>query len=106
MNDEAVAALTAIVAAEGHGVVDEPRRLAALLADRLAEHRLELNLLTAAVEEGVPEALLRGSEPTPIEATYQRLARQLQEGRGFDAEKAQWAVSAWAAAPSTVAVAS
>src|SRR5579872_793785 len=61
MNDEAARALAGILASEGPGIVDEPRRLAALLADRCADDRLELNLLTAALEEGVPEALLRGS---------------------------------------------
>ncbi|MEA2567237.1 MAG: hypothetical protein QOD49_2414 [Actinomycetota bacterium] len=41
MNDGAVEALTGIIASEGAGIVDEPRRLAALLADRCAQHRLE-----------------------------------------------------------------
>jgi len=98
MNDAAVEALAGIIASEGTGIVDEPRRLAALLADRCAEHRLELNLLTAALEEGVPEALLRGSEGTPTIVTFERLTRQLESARGFDTANARWAVSAWATA--------
>ena len=88
MNDAALQALAGIIASEGTGVVDEPRRLGALLADRCAEYRLELNLLTAALEEGVPEAILRGSEGTPSIVTFERLTRQLESGRGFDTDKA------------------
>jgi hypothetical protein len=98
MNDAAVEALTGIIASEGTGIVDEPRRLAALLADRCAQHRLELNLLTAALEEGVPEALLRGSEGTPTVVTFERLTRQLESARGFETDNARWVVNAWATA--------
>jgi hypothetical protein len=98
MNDAAVEALTGIIASEGTGIVDEPRRLAALLADRCAEHRLELNLLTTALEEGVPDVLLRGSEGTPTVVTFERLIRQLESARGFDTDNARWAVNAWATA--------
>jgi hypothetical protein len=59
---------------------------------------LKLNPLIATLEEWVPEALLRGSEGTPTIITFERLIRHLENARGFETDKARWAVNVWATA--------
>lgn len=73
--------------------VDDAIRFAGLLADRYGGRwGREAAALGAAVRDGVPSALRRGSGPLAV------LAARLARNRGIDPELARWAVEAWGAA--------
>jgi hypothetical protein len=94
VNDGAREVLRNILRDEGSDIVDDQRRLRALLADRCAGFPRESRVLAAALEYGVPSRLGGGSATTRIEA----LARELSAERGIGVSDARWAVETWAAA--------
>ena len=86
--------LREIVDRYGTELVDDSRRVQALLRDMAGEHRAEVAALVAAAEEGVGAALLQSSQGLTPEAA-KRLARRLQENRALTEDAAVWAVTAW-----------
>ncbi|MCP3975741.1 MAG: toll/interleukin-1 receptor domain-containing protein [bacterium] len=86
--------LRQIIDRYGTDVVDDPRRVQALLRDMAGEHRAEVAVLVAAAEEGVGANLLQSSQGLAPEAA-QRLARRLEESRSLTEDAASWAVAAW-----------
>lgn len=90
---DALAAFLGLVREEP-GAADDPRRFAALLADRFeGRWRREAAVLSASVQEGVPAALR--NRRGPFAALAAPLAARLADERGFDAALARWAVEAW-----------
>jgi hypothetical protein len=83
-----------IIARYGPELVDDSRRVQALLRDMAGEHRAEVAALVAAAEEGVGATLLQSAQGLTPEAA-QRLARRLQENRALTEDASVWAVAAW-----------
>ena len=97
MIDQAREALSQLVALHGEAMLRDPARCRALLLDH-CEGRLEVALLTMAVEEDVPHLLLRNHDGTPTAVLLDRLSRRLESVRGLAPDSARWAVESWALA--------
>lgn len=86
--------LRSLVGRYGAELVDEPRRVRALLRDVAGHRKLDISALVTATEEGVGAALR--SSPGPLgRSVKQRLTRRLAEERGLRSELAAWAVDTW-----------
>jgi len=72
---------------------DDLRRCRGFLLDLAGSHKLEINLLLRALENGAPERLAAGH--TTLGLVTPRLVRELQETHGISAENATWSVDAW-----------
>ncbi len=68
INDIIGSTLSEMISRYGVSVCENPQRCAALLRDLCPENRREVNVLTDALREGVPAALLRNSQGVPVEA--------------------------------------
>lgn len=86
-------ALRRIINRYGQEVMDDSRRVQALLRDMAGEHRAEVAAMVAAAEEGVGPALLQSSDPSGTQA---RMTQRLVDNRGLRADVAEWAVASWA----------
>ncbi|MBN1261901.1 MAG: WD40 repeat domain-containing protein [Anaerolineae bacterium] len=85
-----------IIKQYGRAVIDEPRRVEALLRDLAGQHKREIFVLVSALEEGITADLVLLGQQLPPQVLFARLARRLQDHRAFDREAALWAVESWA----------
>lgn len=97
--DEPRMRLRDILLKYGKATIDDPQRCEGLLRDLCGPHRKEVNVLVAALREGIPtELAFPGSEaaaiPEPI--LIRRLSKRLEENRGTKESLARWAVESWA----------
>ena len=88
--------LRQLLATYGTGLLNEPARVDAFLADLCGKYRRERFLIVQALRERVPADML--SQPQAVATLRPRLTRRLQERNGLSAESAQWAVECWAMA--------
>ena len=93
---EAQDALAQAVSRFGLQLVDDARRVEAILRDLAGESRAEIAALSVAAAEGVGRALLESSLGTRTSLKVQ-LARRLENNRALAADMAEWAVETWSA---------
>jgi hypothetical protein len=98
VNAQASKALAEIVTRYGQNVVDDPRRLRALLSDHCPGMKREVNVLVAAAQHKVVADLQRSATGLPWSSVLGRLVRRMTDELSIDETIAQWAVEAWAAA--------
>jgi hypothetical protein len=80
----------------GDELLQDPRRVRALLYDTCPGYRRELTVLVAAAEEDVPVQIRRSSDPVSLRGGLERFAADLEDNRGLNRDAARWAVAAWA----------
>ena len=87
--------LSRLLAGYGAGIYAEKFRCSSLIRDVYGIQKKEANILIAALNAGVPEALLgqTGEEASHLQ---DRLVRQLEDLYGLSSSGAQWGVAAWA----------
>ncbi|HEX8492203.1 MAG TPA: right-handed parallel beta-helix repeat-containing protein [Pyrinomonadaceae bacterium] len=91
--------LLEIVRRHGREIINEPRRCEGLMRDNFPAHRREISVLTSALEEHIPAALLAsGKSRMPRGALLARLAARLHEDVAMEASAARWTVHTWALA--------
>lgn len=88
----------------GPGLIGDPLRTEALLADLCGQYETEIFVLIHAQRSGILAELTRLTGQQAPGALRQRLARQLQNRYAFSAEAAAWAVDVWADALNVRAV--
>jgi hypothetical protein len=93
-NEKSGPALRRILVEDGRSVLRDPSRLRHLLADYCPGARLEMEAILAAVDEGIPQAMLEKAELGRAQAAD--MARRLEAGRGLARGSAEWAVETWA----------
>ncbi len=92
------AQLCLIIQQYGQNIIAEPKRCRGMLSDLAPHHRLENNLLIAALEQKVAQELLQPSALIPLNMQLERLAKRLHDTVGMKEEFAYWAVESWALA--------
>ncbi len=102
MHDQPRQVLRGLLAEYGPSLCDDPRRCEALLRDHCGDHKREIRVLVAALDERVPADLLRSQPDPPPAMLLNRLTRRLQDERGLAEDVARWAVESWALALGTV----
>jgi len=98
MSSDVIKALQEIVSSYGPSICDNAGRCKALLMDLCPTHRLEVNLLVVALQEGVPNRLASSPPGVPLVSLLATLALNVSEGHGLKRELARWAVETWAVA--------
>ncbi len=98
MNDLPRHTLSRIIAENGRGICDAPKRVEALLRDLCGAHRREINIIIGALEERVAADLIAANNSVPREALLARLAARLRDNLAYTPEAARWGVETWAAA--------
>jgi hypothetical protein len=88
--------LAELVQTYGPALLDDARRVRALLSDTCPGDRREVGVLVAAVEEGIPGAISRASDTISVSGELDRLTTQLEDTRGLSYDAARWAVRSWA----------
>ena len=96
LSESPIRTLSRLLTEHGVGLLEEPARVDALLADLCGEFDRERFLLVHALREGIPTDLL--SQKRGITFRRLRLTRRLQESYGFSDKASQWAVESWSAA--------
>ncbi len=96
VNDAAALALVRLLEQFGPGVAAQQDRLRSLLQDECPAAKREIAALMQAVDEGIPDDLLRVTSGEPFESLGPRLAKRLSEQKALEREAAEWAVQAWA----------
>lgn len=92
------AQLCFVIQQYGQVIITEPKRCKGMLSDLVPHHRLEINLLIAALEQKVAQELLKPTALIPVAMQLDRLAQRLHETVGIKEEFAYWAVESWALA--------
>lgn len=95
-SDAVPGALKGLVDRYGRGLLDDAGRLRGLLADEVPQARKEISVLLLALDEQVPQDLLRVHVGEPISSLSPRLVRRLADEKSLSPEAARWAVHAWA----------
>lgn len=95
-SDTVPTALKGLVDRFGAELLAEPARLRGLLADEVPQARKEISVLLLALEERVPQDLMRVHSGESASSLTPRLARRLTEEKAMSPEAARWAVNAWA----------
>jgi outer membrane lipoprotein SlyB len=95
-SDTVPPALKALVDRFGAELLAEPARLRGLLADEVPQARKEISVLMLALEERVPQDLMRVHSGESASSLTPRLARRLTEEKSLSPDAARWAVNAWA----------
>jgi hypothetical protein len=98
MNDIPCEKLKYILTQYGRAICDDPRRCEGMLRDLCPEHKREVNVLMAALREGVAEDLMTMSAAAPEELVFARLRKRLYDNLGIAENFAHWAVESWALA--------
>lgn len=97
--------LVALVRSHGPGLLDDGRRVRAMLADAVAGATAEANLIALAVASGVPGQLRdRGRDSDAVGGPVEAVADDLRRTSSVQAADARWAVEAIAEALGLVTV--
>ncbi len=96
MNDIPRQKLREIFKRYGRTLIDDPRRVRALLLDLCGKYRTEIFVLVQAQEEAVAEDLLEVSDSIPLSMLVTQLTHRLVENRALSPDAARWSVESWA----------
>jgi beta-lactam-binding protein with PASTA domain len=95
MNDQVRTRLRELIARNGTGLADDPRRVEAMLRDIAPHDTQEIFVLVSALRaQLVPEAR-QWHNSLPPEALVRRLTDRLQRQLGLAEESARWSVESW-----------
>jgi hypothetical protein len=95
MSDTSRQKLREIVATYGSAIVEDPRRLKALLKDLCGEAKLEISLLTLAAEQRIPSLLTLAEVWDPQDFNIHSLCDRLQSVQSMSMRSAIWTVRSW-----------
>lgn len=91
-------ALRELLIAKGNDVLRDPQQFKGQMYDRCPENRMEVNLLVAAMQQGVPQALLHRPAGMPVDVLLAKQVGRLEDELALNSEAARWAVDTYAEA--------
>ncbi len=98
MNEIPRNTLCEIISNYGTTILNDGRRCEGLLLDLCPLHYRENGVLIAALNEGIPDALLNSLLNSRIDLLLPRLSQQLISNLAVTQEESEWAVCSWAIA--------
>jgi hypothetical protein len=88
-----------LIRSYGTIILDDPRKGNAILNDYFGgEFKKERNSLVTALNEGIPQELLKSENIVPNNILFDRFKKRLMDNYGVNEELAFWAVESWALA--------
>jgi len=77
-------------------IIEDPKRIKALLKDHCkGEHSLEINVIIIALEEGIPQEILRSNSGIPKTILKTKLKTILLENTYLSEDLVIWAIDSW-----------
>ncbi len=89
-------ALRALVDRYGASLIGDSGRLRGLLQDECPQAKREISVLLQALEDRVPQDLMRVHSGEPIASLSPRLAKRLSDEKAMSPQASRWAVATWA----------
>ena len=89
-------ALRALVDRYGVSLIGESGRLRGLLQDECPQAKREISVLLQALDDRVPQDLMRVHSGEPIASLSPRLAKRLSDEKAMSPQASRWAVATWA----------
>ena len=89
-------ALRSLIDRYGPSLLSESGRLRSFLQDECPNSKREISVLLQALDEQVPQDLLRVQSGEPLESLAPRLAKRLTDQKALAPEASNWAVKTWA----------
>jgi outer membrane lipoprotein SlyB len=96
MSDSIDTILKGLLQRYGIGLLEQTGRLKSLLQDEAPAAKREISVLLLALDERVPQDLMRVHSGEPLHTLRPRLAKRLADEKALDREASEWAVSVWA----------
>lgn len=90
------AVLKQLIEREGPGLLGQSGRLKSFLHDECPEAKREISVLLLALDEHVPQDLMRVQSGEPLQSLGPRLAKRLSDEKAMDRNASEWAVRTWA----------
>jgi hypothetical protein len=90
--------LKAIIVEHGTSIVNDPRRIKAMLKDLFPQNKREVRVLSAVLDEGFAKRLLRDGDKIPTSISIPQYAQILHDDLAIDLAMSRWAVETWAMA--------
>lgn len=95
--DESIAtALKSLIDRHGPSILGESGRLKSFLQDECPHAKREISVLMQALDEQVPQDLLRVQSGEPLQSLAPRLAKRLSDQKALAPGASNWAVRTWA----------
>jgi outer membrane lipoprotein SlyB len=88
--------LKALLDRYGVALLGESARLRGLLHDECPHAKREISVLLQALDERVPQDLLRVHSGEPIQSLSPRLAKRLEDEKSISGHASRWAINTWA----------
>lgn len=98
MNNQPRETLLYIIQTYGRQICDDPRRCEGLLLDLAGQHRREVKVLIAALQERAAADLMRVSDSIPVSMLLAQLTTRLRDNVAMAEDAARWVVESWALA--------
>ncbi len=89
-------ALKGLIDRYGEGLLGESGRLKSFLQDECPTAKREISVLLQALDEQIPQDILRVHSGEPLQSLGPRLAKRLSEQKAMAPEASRWAVRTWA----------
>jgi len=96
MNDTIKKYLKQLISKYGIEICNDYRRLKGLLKDYCGEYQRDINILTTAVQEGIPNEILKTNSSELDEWKFNTLVKKLYDNHGISENFARLAVMTWA----------
>lgn len=96
VDDSIETALKALIDRHGPSILGESGRLKSFLQDECPHAKREISVLMQALDEQVPQDLLRVQSGEPLQSLAPRLAKRLSDQKALAPGASNWAVRTWA----------
>ncbi|MGD0534667.1 MAG: zinc finger AN1 domain-containing stress-associated protein [Methanoregula sp.] len=91
--------LREIVKTYGETIIENPKRLRAILKDLcLGKNTREINAIMSSLEEKIPQEILKSKNTVPLKILLPQLKKRLSENTYYSDDLVIWSIKSWALA--------
>jgi hypothetical protein len=91
--------LCEIVKIHGETIIENPKRLQALLTDYChGGNKPEINAIISSLEEKIPQDILKSKNGVPLNILIPKLKKRLNENTYYSEDLITWSIDAWVSA--------
>ena len=86
--------LKKIIIDNGRTIINDKKKIKAILTDMIPNSRLEINLISIALEQKIPSKICNSNMPHSI--LFSQLEKELENNFGIETNRAKWVIQTWA----------